>query len=132
MHKQLESNIWKYFLLILTNRRNYIPILSIYFLSLPSATAKQIGFYTGIGWVIGFLLEIPSGYISDRFGHKNTLILAKCFMLISTLFFVFSSSLIHFILGSSFIALGFAFTSGTASAFLHNTLVGLKKRREVR
>jgi len=125
--KKLESNIWKYFLIILTNRRNYIPILAIYFLSLPNTLAQQIGLYTSIGWIAGFLLEIPSGYISDKFGHKRALILAKFSMLISTLFFVFGHSLPYFILGSSFIAIGFAFTSGTSGAFLHNTLLGLKK-----
>ena len=130
MQKELKSNIWKYFLLILTNRRNYIPILAIYFLTLPNTTAQQIGLYTGIGWLAGFLLEIPSGYISDKVGHKKALILAKFSMLISTLFFIFGNSLPYFILGSSFIAFGFAFTSGTGGAFFHNTLVGLKREKE--
>jgi len=130
MQKKLNSNIWKYFLLILTNRRNYIPILAIYFLTLENTTAQQIGLYVGIGWLVGFLLEIPSGYISDTWGHKKTLIFAKFSMLISTLFFIFGNSFPHFILGSSFIALGFAFTSGTAGALLHNTLVGLKREKE--
>ncbi len=130
MPKNLKANIWKYFLIVLTNRRNYIPILSIYFLSLPSATAQQIGLYTGIGWLAGFLLEIPSGYLSDKIGHKKTLILAKFSILFSTLFFVFGNSLPYFILGSSFIAFGFAFTSGTAEAFLHNTLIKLKRERD--
>jgi MFS family permease len=101
--------------------------LAIYFLSLPNTTAQQIGLYTSIGWIAGFLLEIPSGYLSDKVGHKTTLVIAKIAMLISTLFFVFGNSLPYFILGSSFIAIGFAFTSGTAQAFLHNTLLGLKR-----
>lgn len=130
MQKELKSNIWKYFLILLTNRRNYIPILAIYFLTLPNTTTQQIGLYTGIGWIAGFLLEIPSGYISDRLGHKKALILAKFSMLISTLFFVFGGSLPYFILGSSFIAFGFAFTSGTVEAFFHNTLVGLKRKKD--
>ena len=127
---KLKSNIWKYFLIILTNRRNYYPILAIYFLTLANTTAQQIGLYIGIGWFAGFLLEIPSGYISDNWGHKKTLILAKFSMLISTLFFVFGNSLPYFILGSAFIAFGFAFTSGTGGALLHNTLVGLKREKD--
>ncbi|MEA2006838.1 MAG: hypothetical protein U9O20_01620 [Patescibacteria group bacterium] len=129
MHEKLKSNIWKYFLIILTNRRNYIPILALYFLSLPNTVAQQIGLYTSIGWIAGFILEIPSGYISDKLGHKKALILAKFSMLISTLFFIFGNSLPYFILGSSFIAIGFAFTSGTSGAFLHNTLSGLKREK---
>ncbi len=127
---RLKSNLWKYFLIILTNRRNYIPILAIYFLTLPNTAAQQIGLYVGIGWFVGFLLEIPSGYLSDKLGHKKTLIFAKFSMLISTLFFILGNSLPYFILGSSFIALGFAFTSGTGEAFLHNTLIGLKREED--
>lgn len=130
MQRELKSNLWKFFLFIVTNRRSYLPILSIYFLSLPDNTAKQLGLFIGIGYLVGFLLEIPSGYFADRFGHKKTLIFAKFFMLISTLFFVFGKSLPYFILGSAFIALGFAFTSGTSGAFLHNTLIGLKREKD--
>ena len=130
MQEKLKSNIWKYFLLILTNRRNYIPILAIYFLTLPNTTAQQIGLFTGIGWLAGFFFEIPSGYLADKWGHKKALLLAKFAMLISTLFFIFGNSLLHFSLGSAFIALGFAFTSGTSGAFLHNTLVGLKREEK--
>ena len=130
MQQKLKANIWKYFLIILTNRRNYLPILAIYFLTLPNTTAQQIGLYGGIGWLAGFFLEIPSGYIADKIGHKSALILAKFSMLASTLFFVFGNSLPYFILGSSFIAFGFAFTSGTSDAFFHNTLLGLKKEKE--
>ncbi|WP_457619100.1 MFS transporter [Lutibacter sp.] len=130
MHKKLESNIWKYFLILLTNRRNYIPILALYFLSLPNTTAQQIGLYTSIGWITGFLFEIPSGYISDKIGHKTALIIAKLSMLASSLFFVFGNSLPYFILGSAFISIGLAFTSGTAGAFLHDTLIGLKRESD--
>ncbi|MBR9705726.1 hypothetical protein GOV14_01705 [Candidatus Pacearchaeota archaeon] len=130
IQKKLKSNIWKYFLIMLTNRRNYMPILAIYFLTLANTTAQQIGLYVGIGWLAGFLLEIPSGYLSDKWGHKRVLVLAKFSMLISTLFFIFGNSFIYFTLGSIFIAFGFAFTSGTGSAFLHNTLIGLKREND--
>ena len=130
MKKELQANIWKFFIYVVTNRRNYIVILAIYFLSLPNTTAQQIGLYTGIGWLAGFLLEIPSGYISDIFGHKKTLVIAKISMLISTLLFVFGNSFPFFVLGSIFLGFGFSFTSGTSGAFLHNTLVGLKREKE--
>ena len=75
MQKELRSNIWKFFLVMLTNRRNYLPVLALYFLTLPNTAANQIGLYVGIGWLAGFFLEIPSGYLSDIFGHKKALIL---------------------------------------------------------
>ena len=116
--KRLKSNIQKYFLIILTNRRNYIPILALYFLSLPNTTVQQIGLYIGIGWIVGFLFEIPSGYVSDKIGHKTALIIAKFSMLASSLFFVFGNSLPQFILGSAFISIGFAMVISFTLEFL--------------
>lgn len=130
MQEKLRGNIWKYFLLILTQRRNYFPILAIYFLTLPNTTANQIGLYMGIGAFAGFLLEIPSGYLSDKYGHKKILILSRIFMLFSTIAFVFGNSLAYYIMGSIFLSFSFAFTSGTSDAFLHNTLIGLKKEKK--
>ena len=130
MNKNLESNIWKLFLYQLTQRRYYIPILSIYFLTLPDATAKQIGLWAGIGFLAEFLFEIPSGYISDRIGHKETLILSKIFMLLATFFFVIANSLIYFILAAVFTSLSYASQSGTRTAFLHETLICLNKENE--
>lgn len=127
MQKNLKSNIWKLFLYHLTIRRNFAPLVAIFFLTLPGATAKQIGLYTAIGFFTGFLFEIPSGYISDTIGHKKTLILAKIFMIVSTSLFIIANSWIYFALASTFMALGFAFSSGTNEAFLHNTLIEMKK-----
>jgi hypothetical protein len=62
----VESNIWKYFLIQLTGRRNFVPILAIYFLTLPDARAHQIGLYTAIGYGAAMLMQIPSGFIADH------------------------------------------------------------------
>lgn len=130
MDLKLNDNLWKLFLNQLTQKRYYIPILSIFFLTLPDATAKQIGLWSGIGFLCEFLFEIPSGYISDKIGHKKTLILSKIFMLLASVFFVIANSLIYFILGAIFTSLSYASQSGTRSAFLHETLVSLKREKE--
>jgi MFS family permease len=126
----LKSNLWKYFIFAFTLRRNYIPILSIYFLTLPDTTANMIGIYTGIGYIVAFLLEIPSGYFADIFGHKRTLILSRILMLASTASFVFVQNFFGFALGSIFLSTALAFSSGTASAFFHETLAGLGREKE--
>jgi len=132
--QNLESNLNKMFWYLLTQRRNFIPLLSIYFLSLPNTTANQIGIFTGIWYIAGFLLEVPSGYISDTFGHKKTLVIAKICNLLSTMFFIlwsFSiSPMIAFTIGSIFLSLSFSFTSGTLSAFFHNTLISLWREKD--
>lgn len=130
MDVKLNSNLWKLFVNQLTQKRYYIPILSIFFLTLPDATAKQIGLWSGIGFLSEFLFEIPSGYLSDKIGHKKTLILSKIFMLLASIFFVIANSLIYFILGAVFTSLSYASQSGTRPAFLHETLVSLKREKD--
>lgn len=48
MSASIESNLWKYVLIQMTNRRSFLPILSIYYLTLPNANAQEIGIYTGL------------------------------------------------------------------------------------
>src|SRR3989339_540671 len=126
----LESNIWKFFIFNLTQRRHYVAILSIFFLTLPDTTAKQIGIYSLAGYLASFILEIPSGYLSDRIGHKKVLVLSKILLLFSILSFIYATSLIYFIIGSVLFASSAAFESGTTSAFMHNTFIELKREKE--
>ncbi|MBT7902752.1 MFS transporter [Candidatus Woesearchaeota archaeon] len=130
MNNNYKSNLWKFFIFALSQRRNFIPILSIFFLTLPNTTAKQIGLYTGIGYLTSFLFEIPSGYFSDVFGHKRSLIFSKIAMICSQLFFIFASSVYWFIAGSILMATSLSLSSGTKEAFMHDTLKKLKREKE--
>lgn len=107
-----------------------MPLLSIYFLSLPFAEARLIGLYTALGTLAAFLFEIPSGYLSDRLGHKKVLILAKVCMLVSTLAFIVAGNFWWFVVGTVGLSLGFAFSSGSLDALLHETLLVVKKDKQ--
>lgn len=130
MQQNYKSNIWKYFIFVFTQRRNFLPILSIYFLTIPNTQIQQIGIYIAAGSLASFLLEIPSGYFADIFGHKKTLILSKVFMLLSSLFFIFATGFWCFALGSVCISVGWAFMSGAGNAFMHETLSKLNRDNE--
>ncbi|MDD2870803.1 MAG: MFS transporter [Candidatus Gracilibacteria bacterium] len=134
MENNIQSNIKKYFYYLLTQRRNFDPIISIYFLSLPNTTANQIGLYTGFGFLFSFLFQIPSSYFADNFGHKKTLILSKIFLICSTSLYIigsfFNNSFVFFVFASIFASLGFAFTEGVGTAFFHETLMSLGKDKD--
>lgn len=127
-----RSNLWKYFLFLFTSRRNFIPILSIYYMTLPHAHASEVGIYTGIGFLTSFLLQIPSGMLADRIGEKNTLIIAKIFLLFSSVCFAFGVDFLAFVLGSIFLSVGTAFYTGASSSFLKATLEKLGRGNEYR
>src|SRR3989344_3349293 len=130
MQKLLQGNIWKYTLLLIANKRIFVAILGAYYLTIPDVTPEGIGIILLAGSLAGFIFEIPSGYVSDKIGHKTALVLSRLFMLVSTLFFLFASNIIFLILGGVFMSMAHAFHSGTGSAFMHETLRGLKREKE--
>ncbi len=126
----LASNIWKYAIFLVSNKRIFVAILSVYYLTIQNTTIQDVGLIMLIGNLAGFLFEIPSGYISDKVGHKKTLIFSRIFMLASTICFLLASNFYLLILGSVFTSLAFAFASGTGSAFMHETLTALGREKE--
>lgn len=134
MENNIQSNIKKYFYYLLTQRRNFDPIISIYFLSLPNTTANQIWLYTWFGFLFSFLFQIPSSYFADNFWHKKTLILSKIFLICSTSLYIiwsfFNNSFVFFVFASIFASLWFAFTEWVWTAFFHETLMSLWKDKD--
>lgn len=129
-HKKLESNIWKYTLILVANKRLFAAILSVYYLTIPDVNASWIGTFILIGSLAGFVFEVPSGYLSDKIGHKTALVISRIATLLSTLFFLFADSIQFLILGTIFLSIGSAFISGTGSAFMHETLRALGRESE--
>ncbi|MFK7780079.1 MAG: hypothetical protein QM490_02930, partial [Candidatus Gracilibacteria bacterium] len=78
----------KFLLFSVSIRRNFIPLLSIFFLTLPNTTANQIGIFTGIGFIATLLFEVPSGYVSDVIGHKKTLVISKISQVFSMICYI--------------------------------------------
>ena len=127
---RLNANIWKYAVLLISNKRIFVAILGAYYLTVPGVTPEGIGVILLVASFSGFLFEIPSGYLSDKLGHKPTLILSRIFMLFSTLGFILADSQNGLIVAAVFMSLSQAFHSGTGSAFMHETLKGLGREEE--
>jgi MFS family permease len=129
-NKGVAGNIWKFFIISSTNKRTYMTFFSIFLLTMPNATAQTVGFVSFIGQLLSFIFEVPSGYISDKFGHKNALILGKIGLTAGTGILIFAHTPFYFILSQIFMALGFAMFSGTLSTFFQETLIYLKREDE--
>lgn len=130
MQKNLESNIWKYTIILIANKRIFVAILGAYYLTIPGVTAQSIGTILLASSLAGFLFEIPSGYMSDKLGHKQTLVLSRIFTALSSFLFLISESFWGLIIAGVLMSLGGAFMSGTGSAFMHETLRALKREHE--
>lgn len=130
MKKNLEANIWKYAILLILNKRIFVAILAAYYLTIPDVGLDDIGIILSAGLIVSFLLEIPSGYVSDKLGHKRALVMSRIFLAISSFLFIISDSLSMLLIATFFFSAGVSFNSGTGDAFFHETLRGLGRDKE--
>jgi len=65
---------------------------------------------------------VPSGYFSDRFGRRGTLLISGVSFVFSYLLFLSASGFISLACGQALLALGIAMMSGTDTAFLYDSL----------
>lgn len=130
MPKLLQGNIWKYTLLLIANKRIFVAILGAYYLTIPDVNAAGIGMILLAGSLAGFVFEIPSGYVSDKIGHKQALVISRVCILLSTILFLVANDITFLILAGIALSTGIAFHSGTGSAFMHETLRGLQREKD--
>lgn len=130
MTQNLSSNIWKYTIASVANKRIFVAILGAYYLTIDGVTPQVIGTIALCGSIASFLFEIPSGYISDKVGHKQALIISRIAMLLSSICFFLAEHTVWLILATVIMGAGAAFNSGTGSAFMHETLKGLNRENE--
>lgn len=128
--KQIEKNIPKFAALMVVDKRVYGAILSLFFLSVNDVYEFHIGWILLWGAVTSFLFEIPSGYISDKIGHQKTIVLSRIFMIGSTLSYIFATNMYMLIAGGVLFNLAISCMSGTATAFMHDTLKALDREKD--
>lgn len=68
------------------------------------------------------VLEVPSGYMSDRVGRRFTLVLASLVSVIAMLLLALGDSFAVFVCAQILMGAGMAFVSGTDSALLYESL----------
>ena len=105
-----------------------LPVFFLYFSQ--EMSLRDVLLVGGIYYSAVVLLEVPSGWFSDRFGRRLTMILASMSMLAAYVVFCFADGLMTFTIAQVLIALGFSFHSGTDTAFHYDSLAGLGREAE--
>ena len=77
-----------------------------------------------------FLLEVPSGYFSDRVGRRKTLLIAAAALIGSYSCFLIGGSFAWFAAGQVLLAAGIAMQSGTDTAFHYDSLKAVGRESE--
>ena len=115
--------------LVLIRLDFWLPVFFLYFNSLFSfqhVLALEAIYYAAV-----VLLEIPSGYYSDRVGRKRALLTAAAAGAISGVIFAPASSFSMFCLAQFFYAAFMAFNSGSDTSMLYDTLKAQQRESEI-
>jgi MFS family permease len=83
---------------------------------------SEVATLSAILWVVVTLGEVPTGYVGDRIGRRNSLVASTGLMAGSLLGFVVADSFLAFAALYAVWALGMTFNSGAESAWLYETL----------
>ncbi len=75
------------------------------------------------------LFEIPSGYISDIFGRKKSIVLSTILSFIGYLIFSLYSGFFAFAIAQVLLGIGGSLISGSDSALIYDTLLQIGKER---
>ena len=111
--------------------------MGLYFLSILFVfyEARGLSFFEittlGVVWsAFAFLLEVPTGILSDRWSRKYTLVLSSLFSIIMCLVFIYSQNYLLFVIATLFYALRDTFYSGTVNSLLYDSLQELGREKE--
>ena len=126
----LEGNIVKYNLFKIFTKRVFLPLIAIHLIQVGGVTLAQLAIIASVMAITQIVLEIPTGYIADRWGHKKAMVLGALIASASVLPYIFMPNFHGGMLAVALFFGGAAFGSGTAQAFIHNTLVALGREKD--
>ena len=76
------------------------------------------------------VIEIPSGYVADVLGRKNSMVIGMFFGFIGMIIYSFSFGFEGFLMAALSLGIGQSFISGSDTALMYDSLVQLKRSNE--
>lgn len=129
LHAHARHNLRRYpFYLAGVECHAWMPVFFLFFSQRVSLS--QVFWLEAVYYVSIVLLEVPSGYLSDRLGRRPTLIAAATLLLLAHLLFFSSSSFLALALAQVLLAAALAANSGTDTSFHLANLQALDKANE--
>lgn len=125
--KQLNQNIVKYAWYKIFTKRVYLPLIAIQLVDEGHVTISQLAVIGVVASVVQLVLQMPSGYVADKFGNKVAVVTGASIAATAPLFYVFMPNFWGGLLAAVLFFGGIAFQSGATEAFMHDTLAALKK-----
>jgi MFS family permease len=110
---------------------SFLPWMPVFFLYFSDTVSLQEAIELGaIYYLSVVLLEVPSGYCSDRIGRRTTLTMASAFAVAAYIIFIFAASFSGLAIAQALLAGAIAFQSGSDSSLLYDSLSALERETE--
>lgn len=103
-----------------------IPIMSLFFLA-KHLSFGDIGILFAVFSLTGFLFEIPTGYIGDKYGRKYSVMIGLVILAITAYLWTLLSSVFVFAIFAGIWMLGLAFISGSFEGYIYDYLKSKNK-----
>lgn len=117
MKQSIEKNVRLYpWYVGLFHAYFWLPIYFLFFNS--KLDLSEVLLLASVYFASVVVIEVPSGWFSDTFGRKKTLVTASCFLCTAYVLFLVANSFEQFAIAQMFLAGGIAFNSGTDTSFL--------------
>ncbi|MDD5623942.1 MAG: MFS transporter [Candidatus Peribacteraceae bacterium] len=129
---EIRGNIWKlYVLRALEGAIVLIPVL-IPFYQENGIPLTQVYLLEALFSLQVLLLEIPTGYLADRWGRKKTLVAAMFFWSGGWLWYGAGHTFVDFLAGELLLGLGASLFSGTIEAMTYDSLLEMQEEQRYR
>jgi MFS family permease len=126
----MERNLRLYpFFQFFQNLLFWMPVFFLYFSSL--LPIHEVLLLEGLYFLSVVVLEVPSGYFSDRVGRRVTLLLSAAGWMTGSIIFCTTSAFVPFLVAQFLYAFGMAMNSGTDTSFLYESLKTLGRSEEI-
>ena len=127
LRQKLEKNIVKYAWYKIFTKRVYLPLVAIQLVNEGQVTLAQIAIIATVATITELILQLPTGYVADKWGNRGAMIMGASVSLFGPLLYIFWPSFIGGMLAAVLFFGGRSFISGSGEAFIHDTLKALSK-----
>ena len=127
--KSLKNNIKLLYLFQFIGSFEFIQPFFVLFLFSRGLSFTQVMLLQSYWFLIILLMEIPSGAFSDKYGRTKAIQFSALMACLGFFVYAQSYTIVGFIVSETFIALAYAFFSGTDAAFIYDTLKEQKKEK---
>lgn len=114
--------VLKYYLYRATGGPGFTYPIYTLFLLLNGLSFTAIGIIATVQSIIVVGGEIPTGYLGDRIGRRNSLVIASVLFMVSNAGYLVATDIWGFLFVFGTLSFGHTFVSGSGSAWLYDTL----------